>query len=34
MVEVKFADLNTPMIWSANISDQLAEILKAGPVKA
>jgi hypothetical protein len=34
MMEVKFSDLDTPMIWSANISDQLAEIMKSGPVKA
>lgn len=31
MVEVEFEGIETPMIWSGNISPQLAEIMKAGP---
>lgn len=34
MVEVKFEEISKPMIWSSNISPQLAEILKSGPVLA
>lgn len=33
MVEVKFEDIDTPMIWSANISDTLAALMKSGPIK-
>ncbi len=32
MVEVKFEDMDTSMVWSGNISPELAEIFKAGPV--
>lgn len=30
MAEVKFQDIDSPMIWSANISDQLADLMKDG----
>lgn len=32
MVEVKFDDIEKPMIWSANISDHLAQLMKKGPM--
>ena len=32
MVEVKFEDIDKPMIWSANISPDLAELFRSGPV--
>lgn len=31
MVEVKFDNIDKPMIWSANISPTLAELFKKGP---
>jgi len=32
MVEVKFDNIDKPMIWSANISPVLAELFRQGPV--
>jgi hypothetical protein len=34
LVEVIFEDIAKSMVWSANISPQLAELMKSGPVKA
>lgn len=31
MAEVVFENIESPMIWSANISPQLAELMKSGP---
>lgn len=33
MAEVVFENIDTPMIWSGNISPQLAELFKSGPPK-
>jgi hypothetical protein len=31
MAEVKFENIDSSMVWSANISPQLAELMKSGP---
>lgn len=32
MIEVKFDDIDKPMIWSGNVSPKLAELFKKGPM--
>src|SRR6188508_439513 len=31
MIEVVFDNISSPMVWSGNISPQLAELMKSGP---